>query len=122
MGLDGTIKRADGQALGNVSFVQQALAKVFPGICFGRLPSGKERIRAAVEKGVVLPDALLKYLETSSANLGAEYEGSDFSAQFNLGSSETVQEVDIVLYGKTTRSDPNFELLEEQFGWITTHP
>ena len=122
MGLDGTIKRLDGKPLGEVADVQQALAVAFPGIALGRLPSGAEKIRAAAEQGVVFPDIIRQHLESSPAEHGGDYEGPDFSAQFNLGSSEVVEQVDVVLYGKTVASGPMFAFLEERFGWVTTFP
>ncbi len=122
MGLDTTIKRPDGKPLGKVADVQQALAVAFPSIVLGRLPSGVEKIRAAAEQGVVFPDILRQHLESSLAQHGGDYQGPDFSAQFNLGSSEVVKQVDVVLYGTTVSSEPMFALLQERYGWVTTHP
>jgi hypothetical protein len=122
MGLDATIKRIDGQPLGSVESVQHALAIAFPGIVLGRLPSGADKIRAAAQQGIEFPDILRRHLEAAPARHGGDYEGPDFSAQFSLGSSDLVQQVDVVLYGTTAASEPMFELLEQQYGWITTHP
>src|SRR5262245_55575399 len=115
MGLDGTIKRADGTPLGNVETVQNSLAAAFPGIVFGRRPGGEEKIRAAAEKGVVFPDIIRESLERSPAELGGEFEGSDFSASFVLGPSETVQRVHVLLYGNTTSSEPMLAILRQRF-------
>jgi hypothetical protein len=122
MGLDATIRRADGEPLGNVAEVEQALATVFPGIELGRLASGEEKIRAAAEQGVVFPDIIRQHLESSPAQRGGDYKGPDFSAQFMFESSEIVQQVDAVLYGNTVASEPMFALLEQRYGWVTTHP
>src|SRR5262245_54895878 len=122
MGLDGTIRRADGAPLGDLAAVQQALAAAFPGIVFGRLPSGKEKIRAAAEQGLVFPDVIRESFARMPAQHGAEFKGAEFSASFILGAEQTVKQVDVLLYGKTTASEPNFALLKERFGWITTHP
>ena len=122
MGLDATIKRADGEPLGPVAEVQQALAAAFPGIELGRLPSGAEKIQAAAERGVVFPDTMRQHLESSPAQYGGDYEGPDFSAQFGLGAAELVQQVDVILYGTTVASEPMFEVLERRFGWVTTFP
>jgi len=46
MGLDATIKRADGKPLGTVAEVEKMLEVAFPGIFFERLPSGAEKIKA----------------------------------------------------------------------------
>ena len=122
MGLDGTIKRADGKPLGPVTEVQQALADVFPGIVLGRLPSGAEKIRRAAERGVVFPESIRQSLQPIPAKYGGEYAGPSFSAQFNLGAAEMVQQIDVLLYGKAVASDPMFALLERRYGWVTTHP
>ena len=53
---------------------------------------------------------------------GGDYESPDFVAEFNLGSSNTVQHVGVVLYGTTTASEPMFAVLEQRYGWVTTHP
>jgi hypothetical protein len=122
MGLDATIKRADGAPLGELAEVQRALAHAFPGIVFGRLPSGAEKIQAAAERGIVFPDIIRQHLESSPARHGGDYEGPDFSAQFNLGPTEIVQQIDVVLYGNTVASQPMFAQLERQYGWVTTYP
>jgi hypothetical protein len=122
MGLDGTIKRGDGSPLGPVAKIQQALAEVFPGIVLGRLPSGAEKIRIAAERGIVIPDIIRQSLESTPARYGGDYQGPDFSAQFNLGAAEIVQQIDVVLYGRTVASEPMFALLERRYGWVTTHP
>jgi hypothetical protein len=122
MGLDGTIRRADGEPLGDVAAVQHVLSAAFPGIVFGRLPSGEEEIRAAAARGVVFPDVIRESFERTPAQHGGEFKGADYSASFNLGASDTVQSIDVVLYGTTTASESMFTLLEERFGWITTHP
>jgi hypothetical protein len=122
MGLDATIKRTDGVPLGPVGVVQQALAVAFPGINLGRLPSGSDKIQAAAERGIVFPDVIRQHLESTPAQYGGDYQGPDFSAEFNLGAAEIVQQVHVVLYGRTTASEPMFQLLERLHGWITTHP
>ena len=122
MGLDATIKRADGEPLGPVAEVQQALAAAFPGIVLGRLPSGADKIQAAAERGLVFPDIIRQHLESAPVQYGGEYQGTDFSAQFSLGAAEVVQQVDVVLCGTTVASEPMFDALERRYGWVTTHP
>jgi hypothetical protein len=122
MGLDGTIRRPDGKPLGEVAEVRAALAVAFPGIVFGRLPSGAEKIQAAAEQGVTFPEIIRQHLERAPAEHGGDYKGPDFKAAFFLGSSEIVHEVGVQLYGTTVASEPMFALLEQRFGWVTTHP
>ncbi|MFO0848428.1 MAG: hypothetical protein U0871_07720 [Gemmataceae bacterium] len=122
MGLDATIKRSDGQPLGKLASVQEALALAFPGIVFGRLPSGSEKIQEAAKMGVVFPDIIRQHLESSPAKYNGEYEGPDFFAEFVLGSEDVVQQVDVVLRGTTQAAEPMLTFLEERFGWVTTHP
>jgi hypothetical protein len=121
MGLDGTIKRGDGRPLGDVEFVQQALAAAFPGIVFGTRPSGVERIHAASELGVTFPDALKQPLERLPAILGGDYHEPAFSAQFGLGASANVQQIDLVLYGDATAATAPLRMLDVVYGWVTTH-
>ena len=120
MGLDIVVKRADGRPLGPLAEVQQALAEAFPGIVFDQEPSGTEKIRAAEAKGIIFPDVIRQQFETAPARHAGDYEGPGFSAQFNLGAGETVQAIDVVLYGKTVASEPMFALLKKEYGWITT--
>lgn len=122
MGLDATIKRADGKPLGTVAEVEKILAVAFPGVVFDRLPSGAEKIQAAKQKGIEFPEILRKHFEAAPAQHGAEFNGPDFSAQFSLGPSDVVQEIDVTLRGKTTASERNLAVLEKRFGWITTYP
>src|SRR5262245_64596625 len=122
MGLDATIRRADGELLGDLAAVQDALAAAFPGIEFGRSPSGEEKIRAAAEQGVVFPDVIQESFARMPAQHGAEFKGAEFSASFSQGAAEIVKQVDVLLYGKTTASEPNFAILKERFDWLTTHP
>jgi hypothetical protein len=122
MGLDGTIKRLDGEPLGELVEVKDALAIAFPGIVFGLLPSGVDKIRLAAERGIAFPESLREQLERIPARNGGDYEGPDFSAQFSLGTSKIVQQIDVILYGNTVASGPMFAVLEERFGWVTTHP
>ena len=98
------------------------MAVAFPGIELGWLPSGAEKIRAAAERGIDFPEIIRQSLESSPAEHGGDYVGPDFSAEFNFGSSDVVKQVDVVLYGTTSASLPNFGLLEERYGWVTTHP
>jgi hypothetical protein len=122
MGLDTTINRADGKALGPLVEVQRALAAAFPGIVLGRLPSGAEKIQAAAERGVVFPDIIRQSLELVPGKYSGEYDGADFSAQLYLGAEEVVQQINVVLYGTTAASEVMFAFLEEKYGWVTTHP
>lgn len=114
MGLDGTIKRPNGEPLGMLADVQGALVVVFPGIVLGRLPSGVDKIRLAEEMGIAFPEFLREQLKALPAQNGGDYEGPDFSAQFSLGNSEIVQQIDVILYGNTVASVPMFALLEEK--------
>lgn len=122
MGLDGTIKRADGLPLGPVTKVQQALSLVFPGIVLGRLPGGAEKVQAAAERGIIFPEILRQHLDSAPGEYGGDYEGPDFSAKFYLGAAEVVQQIEVVLYGATVASEPMFALLEQECGWVTTYP
>jgi len=122
MGLDGTIKRPDGKPLGAVAEVEQALALAFPGVEFGRMMSGAEKLNAAAAQEIELPEILRQHFESTPAQECGDYQGRNFSAQFNLGADGIVQQVDVGLYGDTIASAPMFVFLEERYGWIITHP
>jgi hypothetical protein len=121
MGLDGTIKRADGQPLGSIGEVQQALADVFPGITFGMLPSGQQALEVLSKIGAV-PDVIARHAKSRPAKYGAGYEGQSFSAEFDLGPDGIVRSINLVLRGATNIATPKLWLLEQRHGWITTHP
>ena len=86
------------------------------------LSSGPDKLRAAAEQGVTFPEILRQHMLASLPEYEGDYEGADFSAQFHMGPSEIVHEIDVVLHGTTVASEPMFTTLEEQYGWITTHP
>ena len=121
MGLDGTIKRADERPLGDVEAVQRALADTFPGVTFGMLPSGQSVLDTMAKYGPV-PDVFRRNLESRPMGYGGVYEGQCFSAEFDLGPEEIVSHIDIILRGTTTAAAPMLRLLNEQYGWIITHP
>lgn len=122
MGLDGTIKRLDGKPLGTLEEVQRVLQHVFPQIELGTLPSGLDQLRVFEEKGIDLPDVLRKNFESMPAIFAGDYQNEDFSAEFRLGSTEIVQQIDVVLRGTTVASEKYLSKLESEYGWITTHP
>jgi hypothetical protein len=122
MGLDGTIKREDGRPLGDLSMVQQVLVAVFPGMVFGRLPSGQEKITAAANRGVEFPIIVRRALETRPASVGGVFENESFTADFDLGPDAIVKTVSVLLYGEMQRSEPFWEKLKALAGWVITHP
>jgi hypothetical protein len=121
MGFDVTIKRRDGRPLGSIAEVQQVLATVFPGITFSKSPDGPEKLRRASQQGVTFPEILRQHIAASISQFEAGYDASEFSAEFNLGSSETVQEIDVRLVGKMDPAQALFATLD-RYGWIATHP
>ncbi|MAT71969.1 MAG: hypothetical protein CMJ58_20895 [Planctomycetaceae bacterium] len=86
------------------------------------LPSGADRIRAAAEQGIEFPAALRQALQDAPAKYGADYTGSEFSIEFNLGPAPIVEQINLVVRGNTVAADPYFDRLEHEFGWLTTHP
>lgn len=122
MGLDGTIKRLDGKPLGTLPEVQQILQRVFPGIELGTLPGGKAQLQYFAEQGIELPEVLRKNYESMPERFAGDFQNADFSAEFQFGSSEIVQQIDVVLRGTTVASEEYLKILETEHGWITTHP
>jgi len=122
MGLDTTIKSRDGLPLGNAETVKSAIAAAFPGVKFGVLPSGVEKIRVMAERGIEFPEVIRAHLESQPAELGGDFQNDQFSAEFFLGSTEPIEHVDAVLRGQTVASEPFLEKLMAMTGWQITHP
>jgi len=122
MGLDGTIKRPDGEPLGERKAVQAVIAAVFPGIVFGQEPSGVEKIKRAAKRGIVFPDVIRQHMEAAPAEFTGNYQGQGCSASFFLGPSEVVRQIHVDLRGKTGDLSPMFAELQRQQHWIMTHP
>ncbi len=121
MGFDVTIKHTDGQPLGEIAEVQRTLAEVFPGIVLFKSPSGPEKLQRAAEQGVQFPEFLRQQIEATLPEYEGVFETSGFSAEFHLGSSETVETVDVVLHGDMGSAEATFATLG-RYGWIVTHP
>ena len=122
MGLDGTIKRPDGQSLGSFDQVQRVLTDIFPGVALQRSLSGREKLKAAEAQGVTFPAVLRDHMASSPATFEGDFIGAGFSIEFYAEAGETILELSVVLRGTTTRTEPLFALLEERYSWILTHP
>lgn len=78
MGLDGTIKRPDGQPLGSFAQVEGVLASLFPGVAFGLSLSGLEKLEAMESKGVTLPAVLREHLVSGPCEIRGRLHWSRF--------------------------------------------
>lgn len=74
-----TIRRSDGSALGTLESVQQAIVTAVPGMHFYREASGPEKIAIAREKGVTIPDVIVRHFENMPAKVGAVFQGEHFT-------------------------------------------
>ena len=86
------------------------LAAAFPGIELGVLSSGAEWIEAATKQCVAFPDIIRRSMESAPAQYGGDYEWPNFSAHFNLASSQIVRQVDVVLSAAFTNWSCSSEL------------
>jgi hypothetical protein len=113
MGLDATIRRRDGEPLGEVDAVIAKLAELWPGAEFGRGQSGEEQVAAAAKRGVKFPDALIASLMPLPATMQGVFHSEPYSVELDLGSEPIVKHVHVVFRGM-------HELVEERIhalGW-----
>ena len=122
MGLDGTIKRSDGHSLGSIAGVQDVLADIFPGVAFRRTLTGLEKLEAGEARGIIFPEALREHMASVAASYEGHYTGDDFTVEFYADSTDSIEELGVVLRGATTHSESLFALLHDRHGWILTHP
>jgi hypothetical protein len=122
MGLDGTIKRPDGQSLGSFAEVQSVLADIFPGVDLQRSLSGLEKLHTAEAHGITFPPVVREHMASAPATYEGDYTGADFSIEFYADVADIIPELGVELRGTTTHSEPLFTLLKERYGWLLTHP
>src|SRR5262245_12808574 len=122
MGLDATLVTGNGAPLGQRGNVVATLSRYFPGSLFGWLPSGQEQLALMRQRGIEPPDVMREHLERQPAKFRGDWEGPTFGVEFHFGSDERIQEIDVVLRGKTTDSDGVFGRLQHEQGWWLTFP
>jgi hypothetical protein len=74
-----TIRRADGEPLGDVPAVRERIEATVAGMRFFQEPSGAERVAAARARGVEFPDVIRQVLEKQPAKIQAVLEGDGVS-------------------------------------------
>jgi hypothetical protein len=111
-----TLRRADGQPLGTFAQVQAVLCRLFPGIDFGWTTSGPEKVRLAAERGVELPEAIRRWMETLPSLLEGVVEGDDFRVEFGLGDREPVPCLFVEPRGLSPELDRLLTALEAEYG------
>lgn len=122
MGLDGTIKRPNGQSLGSFEHVQSVLADIFPNLTLERSLSGLEKLQTAEAQGITFPAVLREHMASAPATYQGDYTGTDFSIEFYADAADIIPELSVVLRGTTKHTASQFALLAERYGWILTHP
>lgn len=76
---DVTIRRPDGEPLGDVDAVCERIAEAVPDVQFYREPSGAERIAAVRARGIEFPEIVRQRLESEPARVRAAFEGGGLS-------------------------------------------
>jgi hypothetical protein len=69
-----TFRRIDEDPLGEVSVVRQGIEAAIPEIQFFREPSGREKVEAAIARGVDFPDSIRAIFEKQPAKLQAQLQ------------------------------------------------
>jgi hypothetical protein len=74
-----TIRRSEGEPLGDLPAVRAVIEAAVPGMQFYQEPSGAERIAAARARGIEFPDVIRQIFERLPAKTQAVLEGEGFS-------------------------------------------
>src|SRR5687768_951308 len=74
-----TIRRADGEPLGDVPAVRERIEATVAGMRFFQEPSGAERVAAARARGIEFPDSIRQIFEKQPAKVQAVFEGDGLS-------------------------------------------
>lgn len=117
MGLAATLQHPHGIPLGTQEEVKRALTAAFPKIRFSLRPSGAEKLQAALDMGVSLPEEIQEELADRPALLCGEFQTADFSVQFLFPPDGPVTQVEVLHHGSTAVSAPRFQHLRETTGW-----
>ncbi len=112
-----TIRRDDGQPLGNREVVKDVIAEVFVGVKFYWDASGSERLAAATKQGLEFPEVIRKLYESRPAMERGEYVGAEYAGEFYFSNDEMLQEVHVDLRGHTQQAMYLLRQLADRTNW-----
>ena len=114
-----TIRRPDGEPLGDLPAVRAGIEAAVPGMQFFRQPSGADRIAAARARGIEFPDVIRESFERQPAKTQAVFEGDGFSILLYGFNAEPLTAVHAEVRGG---GDPHpvVTALCRSNGWVAT--
>jgi hypothetical protein len=110
------LERDDRQPIGTFDQVREIIQLIFPEARFGWATSGKEKLRIAAERGVDLPPALRKSLESLPSLLQGQADFGDATVEFGLGYLEPVPCLYVTPRGDSPQLDARLAALEAAVG------
>jgi hypothetical protein len=103
----------DDYPLGDVSLVCQGIEAALPETQFFREPSGKEKMEAAIARGVDFPDAIRAIYERQPAKTHAQYQVSELTIVFYGFESEPLQQLHAEIRGNGNPSEALLRVCEQ---------
>ena len=94
-----SLRRKDDHPLGEVSLVCKGIEAALPETRFYREASGKEKMEAAIARGVDFPDEIRSIFERQPAKTQAHYQVGDLTIVFYGFESEPLQQLHAEIRG-----------------------
>ena len=111
-----SLKSRTGASLGSFDQVKTKLTRVLPDLEFYWTASGPQKLQVAAERGIALPPAIKKSLESLPALFEARHSAPGLFVLIGLGASEPVQELFVQLRGDNDAAlDGIASALEREF-------
>ena len=113
-----TIRRRDGQPLGDPAAVRPVIEEAFPGVEFYRAASGAEMIESAARAGAPFPESSQATLRAVPAYDKGEWERDGCFVEFTLGEpGAVVAAVSVSVKGDHERAELPLRELARASGW-----
>ena len=114
------LKRRDGQSLGSIEYLREALPRILPGLTFYREPSGKEFLAKAK---IAFPEVIRSALESKPAQLQADFEAEGLFMRFYFGpvASSRTDHIDIEVRGNGNAL-PHLSALARELRCVVVEP
>ena len=110
------LERDDKQAIGTFADVQAIIRAVFPDVQFGWTTSGEEKLRIAAQRGIDLPPAIRKSLETLPSLHEGRANLDEALVKFGLGGKEPVRCIYVMPRGQAPDLNDKLSALEAAVG------